>query len=177
VPAAWAARVGRTLRAHGVVAQPLEAATRVTAETFEISSVEYDKPFEGRLPAKLRGAWRPAGELVAPPGSLFVPIAQPRARLLLNLLEPQAPDSCASWGDFNAAFEEKEDMERYVLEDEARAMLARDPALEAAFQKRLREDAAFRKSPEARLRFFYERHPAFERETRRVPVWRLDRAP
>jgi len=44
-------------------------------------------------------------------GSLFVPIAQPKARLVMSLLEPRAPDSFVSWGYFNAHFEQKEYME------------------------------------------------------------------
>ena len=124
----------------------------------------------------MRGAWRPAGQVTAPAGSLFVPIAQPRGRLVVHLLEPEGPDSLVSWGEFNSAFEEKEYIEAYVLEDEARAMLARDPALKAAFEKRLREDRAFARSPAARLRFFHVRHPSFEVETRRVPVWRAEAA-
>ena len=35
-------------------------------------------------------------------------------------------------------------------------------ALKEAFERRVREDAAFAKSPAARLDFFYRRHPAFD---------------
>ena len=43
-----------------------------------------------------------------------------RARLVMHLLEPQAPDSFAAWGFFNACFEQKEYMEPYVAEQIAR---------------------------------------------------------
>ena len=99
------------------------------------------------------------------------------ARLLVNVLEPAAPDSMAAWGDFNNAFERKEYMEAYVAEEEAERMLARDPALKADFERRLREDAAFAASPAARLEFFYRRHPAWDQDTHRYPVLRIDRAP
>ncbi len=60
---------------------------------------------------------------------------QPLARLVLALLEPQAPDSFAAWGFFNACFEQKEQIEPYVAEKIAREMLAADPALRAEFAR------------------------------------------
>ena len=51
-------------------------------------------------------------------------------------------------------------MEDYVAEEQAELMLAQDPALKTEFEKRLREDAEFAKSPAQRLDFFYRRHPA-----------------
>lgn len=97
-----------------------------------------------------------------PAGSLFVSIAQPQARLVMSLLEPEAPESYAAWGDFDAAFEQKEHMEDYVTEVVARDMLAKDPALRQQFEQRLREDAAFAADPAARLQLFCRRHPSWD---------------
>ena len=69
-----------------------------------------------------------------PAGSVVVPLAQPLGKLILNLLEPQAPDSFARWGFFNAIFEEKEYAEHYVLEPLAREMMADDPELKREFE-------------------------------------------
>ncbi len=110
-----------------------------------------------------------------PAGSLFVPIAQPRAPLVLHLLEPLAPDSLVAWGFFNASFERKEYMEAYVAEEEARSMLAADPALRIEFDARLR-DPAFAKDAKARLDFFYKRHPSWDERVNLVPVFPRRRA-
>lgn len=59
--------------------------------------------------SKLEGRWRSEIREIRP-GGLFVPIAQSGARLIVALLEPQAPDSLAAWGFFNACFEQKEQM-------------------------------------------------------------------
>ena len=67
-------------------------------------------------------------------------------------------------------------MEGYVAEEEARKMLAKDPALKAEFEKKLKDDAEFAKSPSARLDFFYRRHPAWDAGTNRYPVLRTDTA-
>jgi hypothetical protein len=106
-----------------------------------------------------------------------VPIAQPKARLVMALLEPQAPDSLLGWGEFNNAFEQKEYMEPYVAEEVAREMLARDPALKAAFEQRLKNDPAFAGSPQARLQFFHRRHPSYDTRYNLYPVLRVETVP
>jgi hypothetical protein len=90
----------------------------------------------------------------------------------MSLFEPQAPDSYASWGYFDAAFEQKEYMEDYVIEAVARDMLAKDPAIKTEFERRLREDATFAADPAARLEFFYRRHPAWDDRAFLYPVYR-----
>jgi hypothetical protein len=110
-------------------------------------------------------------------GALFVPIAQPKARLVMAMLEPQAPDSLVSWGFFDVAFEQREYMENYVAEDVAKEMLARDPALRAAFTQRLTTDPAFAASRTARLDYFYARHPSWDQRFNLYPVLRLANSP
>ncbi|WP_233561943.1 M14 family zinc carboxypeptidase [Sorangium cellulosum] len=176
VPAAHAAWVADKLRLHGVRYELLpEARPGFAVEAFRADAVTFEPSFEGRTPVKLQGAFRPE-RLDLPRGSLFVPIAQPRAPLVLHLLEPLAPDSLVAWGFFNAAFERKEYMEAYVAEEEARKMLAADPALRAEFEARLR-DPAFAKDSAARLDFFYRRHPSWDERVNLVPVFRVAASP
>ena len=103
-----------------------------------------------------------------------MPIAQPKARLVMTLLEPLAPDSLLAWGHFNNAFERKEYMEDYVAEDVARDMLARDPALRERFERKLKDDPAFAANPQARLDFFYRLHTAWDERYGLYPVLRTD---
>ena len=176
VPPEHAAQVGAQLRIHGIDYRVLETATAQAAvQAFDADSVKFSPtPMEGHQRATLAGTWEPAtADLAA--GTLFVPIAQPKARLVMAILEPQAPDSMAAWGAFNNAFEQKEYMEAYVAEEQARLMLARDPALKAEFEKKLKDDAAFAKNPRARLDFFYRRHPAWDSGYNRYPVLRTTR--
>ncbi|NUS38158.1 MAG: M14 family metallopeptidase [Lysobacter sp.] len=178
VPAAQAAWVGAKLRQHGVVFQQVDAPLHeVAVEVYRADGVQFaPQSFEGRQRLTTTGAWRQEhGDFVG--GALFVPIAQPKARLAMALLEPQAPDSLLQWGEFDNFFEQKEYMETYVAEDVARAMLAQDPALKAEFEKKLREDTGFAADPQARLDFFYRRHPSWDRNFRRYPVVRLAVAP
>jgi len=101
-----------------------------------------------------------------------VPTAQPLARLIVALFEPQAPDSFAAWGFFNAHFEQKEHMEPYVAEQIAREMLARDSELARQFNEKLSADAAFAADPAARLEFFLRRHPSWDERYNLYPVYR-----
>jgi hypothetical protein len=119
------------------------------------------------------GAWKAETHVIGA-GALFVPIAQPKARLLMSLLEPLAPDSLLAWGHFNNAFERKEYMEDYVAEDVAREMLARDPALRERFERKLAEDAKFAADPQARLDYFYRLHSAWDERYGLYPVMRTD---
>ncbi|WP_189454712.1 M14 family metallopeptidase [Cognatilysobacter bugurensis] len=178
VPAAHAAWVGDKLRQHGVRFETLKAPLDdARVEAFRAEGSEFASgSVEGRQRTTLAGAWAPETTDVAT-GALFVPIAQPLARLVVALLEPQAPDSLASWGGFNNAFERKEYMEDYVAEEVAREMLARDPRLKSEFEARLRDDAEFAKNPRARLDFFYRRHTAWDERYGLYPVLRTDQAP
>jgi hypothetical protein len=173
VPAGYAPLVAARLALHGIESRTLSAPLpRLAVQTFRATKVTLaTATFEGRTTATLEGEWRDEPRDV-PAGSLFVPIAQPGARLLMTLLEPQGADSLVGWGFFNGAFERKEYMEAYVAEQAAEAMLAKDPALKQAFEARLREDAAFAKSPSARLDFFYRRHPAFDERYALYPIYR-----
>src|SRR5882724_10017119 len=161
VPVAFAAEIAPRLEAHGVAFSTLQQRlSAVAAATFRAQRVNFGTaPFEGRMRVQLEGTWSPQAVNIEA-GALFVPIAQPLARLVTALFEPQAPDSFAAWGFFNACFEQKEQMEPYVAEQVAAGMLA-DAALRAEFNAKLQADAEFARSPGDRLEFFLRRHASW----------------
>jgi hypothetical protein len=165
--------MSQRLAAHGLEFERVAGARRAVAvETFRAETAVPDAAtFEGRTRLTVTGEWRDEPRDIGA-GALFVPIAQPKARLVMSLLEPQAPDSYVSWGFFSAAFEKKEYMEDYVTEAVARQMLEQDPALGQEFERRLREDATFAARPEARLEFFHRRHPSWDERYGLYPVYR-----
>lgn len=178
VPVAWAPYVEPKLKLHGIEYRRVDSAqSGMSVQSFRSEEARFaGNSVEGRQRVTLKGQWQVERRDLRP-GALFVPIAQAKSRLLIQLLEPQAPDALVSWGMMNNAFEQKEYMEDYVTEEQARLMLAADPALKAEFEARLKNDAEFAKSPNARLDFFYRRHPAYDRDLRRYPVLRGDSAP
>ncbi len=173
VPAAYASLVSEKLRAHGLAFTVLKSRhDAAEVETFRATKVTFaPKSFENHQTLTLEGEWKPERRDLLP-SALFVPIAQPKARLVVALLEPRAPDSLGSWGEFNGAFEQKEFMEQYVAEDVAREQLAADQALAAEFQKRVAEDPEFAKDTTARLQFFARRHASWDERLNLYPVFR-----
>ncbi|MBD9467924.1 M14 family metallopeptidase [Pseudoxanthomonas sp. PXM01] len=176
VPAADAAWVATVLKTHGVDYRLLGKAWNGDAGAFRASRSSFGSgSVETHQRLTVEGSWQ-RGPQSVPVGSLFVPIAQAKSRLVMALLEPLAPDSLLAWGRFNNAFERKEYMEDYVAETVAREML-RDPAVKTEFEKKLREDKAFAADPNARLEFFYRRHPSWDERYQLYPVLRVDVIP
>src|SRR5690606_502770 len=179
VPAGFAGIVAAKLDQHGIRHRRIECPATLSCEALDVQAFRADakrfaaQPTEGRQRLAIDGQWKAETRAVAE-GSLFVPIAQPKARLVMALLEPRAPDSLLQWGVFNNAFESKEYMEAYVAEAVAREMLAADPELKLAFERRLREDGSFARDPSARLQFFHRRHPSWDERLDLYPVLRVD---
>ncbi|KGU57434.1 peptidase M14 [Xanthomonas phaseoli pv. phaseoli] len=172
VPAAQAALVGGKLRLHGIQFTTIGNAAERPVQTFRADAVKFSaRSNESHQTVELSGQWRNETRSV-PAGSLFVPIAQPRARLVMAILEPQAPDSLLQWGFFNTALERKEYMEAYVAEEVARDMLGRDAALRAQFEQRIASDPDFSNNPQARLEFFAKRHASWDERYQLYPVLR-----
>jgi len=174
VQAADAEWLGQRLAVHGIRFEKLDkAVTGATVEAFRATTVTLAKgTFEGHTPTTISGAWATEKRDI-PAGSLIVPIAQPKARLAMTLLEPQHGDSYAAWGFFNNAFEQKEYMEPYVAEQVAQEMLATKPDVARAFKEKLK-DPAFAKDPDARLDFFYRLHPSWDERQNLYPVFRIE---
>ncbi len=173
IPPAHANMLAPKLQQHGIVFQRLPAALPAqTVQAFRASKVEFSaQSFEGRQRLTQWGEWKAEQRALAQ-GALYVPIHQPKARLVMTLLEPQNPDSLAAWGLFNNAYEQKEYMEAYVTEEFATKELASNAQLAAEFKRKLESDPAFATNPRARLEFFNMRHPSWDEQFRLYPVLR-----
>ncbi len=173
VPPQWNA-VAERLRLHGIQMQRVDAVASIKAGRYRFSKVAWaPRPFEGRHLISELTAHLEEVEMPVPEGSWLITMDQPRARLIAQLLEPDAPDSFLRWGFFDSIFEEKEYAEARVMERIAREMLAADADLKAEFEQRL-SDPDFAADARARLRFFYERSPYFDQALNRYPLLRLD---
>ncbi|MGZ8289445.1 MAG: M14 family metallopeptidase [Telluria sp.] len=178
VPAAHAAMVAAKLEQHGISFRTLDTANaKADVETYRADKATFGA---GSLESHQRlatvGSWKAEARALGA-GSLFVPVAQPKARLVVAIFEPASPDSLLAWGAFNNAFERKEYMEEYVAEEVAREQMAADPALAAEFKQRIETDEAFAKNPHARLEFFARRHSSWDERYNLYPVMRANIAP
>jgi len=173
VPAAQAAWVGAKLKVHGISFKVVGADQAFAdVETFRAASTKFGAgSFEGHQSLEVTGEWKHERRSLAK-GSLFVPIAQPKSRLVMTMFEPRGADSLLAWGFFNNAFERKEYMEEYVAEDVARDQLDADPELRAEYRHKLDTDPAFANSQQARLEFFARRHSSWDERFNLYPVMR-----
>ena len=169
VPAQWT-EVIDVLRAHGLKLLRLEQPATMTVDTYRLTEPKWQEaPFEGRHPVTFKQEREAGRARTFPAGSVLVPMDQPACRVAVGLLEPMAPDSLAGWGFFDAVFEQKEYAEAYVMEQLAREMLEKDPALKAEFAAAL-ADPVFAASPIKRLDFFFRRSPWWDQSVGAYPV-------
>ncbi|HZN03422.1 MAG TPA: M14 family metallopeptidase [Candidatus Polarisedimenticolia bacterium] len=161
VPPQWTDEIA-VLKAHGLRLQRLTSPLSTPVEGYRLSDPKWQEaPFEGRHPVTCKAERLESVPRVFPAGTVVVPMDQPGSAVAVHLLEPLGPDSFVSWGFFDAVFEQKEFAEAYVVEELARAMMEKDPALQAEFEKAL-ADPAFAADPRKRLDFFFRRSPYWE---------------
>ena len=185
IPPQWT-EVIDVLEAHGLSLRRTTRDWSGPVERYRCSGMVWPgAPFEGRFPILRSGnVERGMGHfgtclltnetLTFPARSVVVPLDQRLSKVALHWLEPEAPDSALRWGFFASIFEQKETGEAYVLEPLAREMLAKDPSLRKAFERRIETDPEFAANPGARLSFFYERSPwGLANRVGEYPVGRL----
>jgi hypothetical protein len=172
IPPQWTDVIQR-LALHGVRFTRLKAPCTLEVESYRFEDVKFGAtPYEGRQTARYESV-PVRQQRHFPAGTVVVPLAQPRAKLAVHLLEPDAPDSLVGWGLFNTIFERKEYFESHVMEPIARQMLAADPELRKEFEEHLAADESFAKDPRQRLDFFYRRSPYWDAAYGVYPVARL----
>ena len=112
-------------------------------------------------------------KIAIPAGAYWVPMKQRRARLILAMLDPDAPDSLAKWGFLNAVFEGRGDgVGEYLSEPIARRMMADSPDLRKQFEARLASDPQFAADSRARLQWWFDQSKYAPGDAGRYPVVR-----
>lgn len=169
IPRQWT-HVIDVLAAHQVEMRRTTAAWTGRVQTYHCGDMQWNRPpFEGRHPMFAGETGHEPGKFgychlvedtpTFPAGSVVVPLDQRLAKVAIEWLEPQAPDSAMAWNFFDPIFEPKEYGEAYVVEKLAREMMAKDPKLKQEFEQRVEDDPDFAASPSERLDFFYDRSP------------------
>lgn len=158
---------------HQIKYSQLQSSKKIKVERYRFSNVAFaPRPYEGRqLPSFSTICFEE--EVTLPKGTYFVPTNQRALRVIVNLLEPDAPDSFVHWGFFNAFFERKEYAEAYVMEPFAKMMIENNQTLRNEFYKRLESDEKFRNDPLGRLDFFYRKSPFFDQGENVYPIMLL----
>ena len=165
------------LALHGVEMERTSRAIEDNFETYRFSGVKFAaQPFEGHVMVDFN-ARLVTEKISIPAGSFWVPMKQRRARLILAMLEPAAPDSLVKWGFLNVVFEgggrRGLDVGEYLSEPIARRMMADSPELRREFEDRLKSDPQFAADPGARLRWWFEKSKYEPGDAGRYPIVRV----
>lgn len=171
IPPAWS-DVAARLKLHGIAVEQITAPRELDVEMVRLDNPKLETTaFEGHVLLKTGAHLEKRREKFAA-GSWRVSTDQPLGDLAVVLLEPLSEDSFLRWGFFDEILQRTEYMESYVTEALAEEMLAKDPKLVEEFRSKLLQDSAFRASPEARLRWFYQRSPYWDERWLLYPVAR-----
>lgn len=174
IPQAWREVVER-LKWNQVELKRFTRPVRIPAEAYRVTAFQtHPTPFEGHhLHGALTLSLEPL-DAEAKAGDWLVPVAQERARYLVEVLEPQGMDSFFRWGFFDSVLQRKETFSDYVFEDVAEKLLEEEPGLKDRFEAWKQAHPELLSDPEQVLGFIYDacqRHR--EPEYLRVPVLRV----
>lgn len=173
IPAQWTEVINR-LRIHGIRMKRIDNEIKLNVTTCRFINPKWQSaPYEGRHPMTNIETEEITEERLYPAGSVIVETMQPAGRIIPHILEPRGNGSFVYWGFFDAAFEQKEYGESYVIEKMAAEMLASDPALKAEFEKKKATDTTFSKNPQNILNWFYNKSPYSDNRMRVYPVGKI----
>jgi hypothetical protein len=176
IPVAWK-NLADVLALHGVEMERISKPVSQEFETYRFTNPKFAATsFEGRVMLDFN-ARLVTEQITIPAGSFWVPAGQRRARLILSMLEPAAPDSLAKWGFLNAVFEGggrggRGGLGEYLSEPIARRMMADDPELRTKFMQKVASDPEFAADPQARLKWWFDQSK-YTPGDRRYPVVRV----
>ncbi|GAB4287567.1 MAG: M14 family metallopeptidase [Ignavibacteriaceae bacterium] len=160
------------LAAHGIEYHRLIRPKEINVEKYKFTDVKFwQRPYEGRQLAEYNCKVFPE-KVKLGEGTIIIPVKQRTFRIILNLFEPESPDSLAAWGFFNAFFERKEYAEVYIMEPVAEKMLNEEEKIRNEFLNKLEEED-FRNNPAERLDFFYRNSPFFDQRENVYPIFRI----
>lgn len=173
IPLEWKKFADKMESLHNVITGLFSTGVTVSVEKYIFFNVEFDSlPYEGRQRVTFDSEIVKE-DLTLDRHMIYISTDQKAVRVVVNLLEPQSADSYVRWGFMNQIFEQKEYYEDYVMEKLAAEMLASDPDLKREFERKLENDEEFKNNPRARLDFFYERSPYFDKQKNVYPILRV----
>ena len=172
IPQQWT-EVINVVKLHGVKTQRLAEDVIGDFECYRFTDVKFSPDsYEGRQRVSYQ-THAVIENRSFKAGTVYVPLGCPESKIIIQMLEPQAPDALVGWGFFNTIFERREYFETFVMEPMAQKMAAKNPALMREFEEKLKDDSAFAVNPHNRLQYFYEHSPYWDEEKNLYPVARV----
>jgi murein tripeptide amidase MpaA len=171
VPAAWQ-DIADQLALHGVQMERTPRDLEQEFDTWRFADARYAAAMmEGGMLVDY--SLQPAREKIRiPAGSWYVPMNQQRARLIMALLHPAAPDALVRWGFAASVFQAagRIGAAQYLTVPIASKMAAENPAMLAEFRQKLAADPAFAADAQARIDWWITRSNYQPPAVNRYPV-------
>lgn len=175
IPQAWAGVIER-LQDNGVQLRAFEQDTSLTVGAYHIQDFNTtEMPYEGHYAHSNTQVIKKPAELTFRKGDYWIDLQQPKARFIVEVLEPQAVDSYFTWNFFDIVLQRKEGFSPYVFEERALELLASNDSLRQAFDAKKQAMPDFANNPYGQLKFLYEHSPHAEESYRRYPIFRVER--
>ena len=179
LPAAWK-NIADLLALHGVEMERTTKPLHQQFETYRFRNVSLaQREDEGHVAVNFEPQLVKENIFI-PAGSYWIPMKQRRARLILSMLEPAAPDSVARWGLMNSVFSgggrggrSGAPVGEYLSEPIARRMMADFPELQKQFEEKLKSDPKFASDANARLQWWYQQSKYEPEDNGRYPIVRV----
>jgi murein tripeptide amidase MpaA len=170
VPLQWK-DIADELKLHGIKMEVIPKDLNQEFETWRFSDVKYVNSGEaGQL---MDYTLQPVKEKIdVPAGSWWVPLHQDRARLIMALLHPAAPDALIRIGFAASVFQSmgRIGANPYLSVPIATKVAEDHPELMQEFEAKVKSDAAFAADPQARINWWTSRSNYQPSAVNRYPV-------
>ena len=170
VPAEWK-DIADELALHGIVLEKTIKPLDQEFDTWRFSDVKY--VVSGEAGQLVDYTMTPAKEKIEiPAGSWYVSLKQPRARLIMALLHPAAPDALIRLGFAGSIFQSmgRIGARPYLSVPIANKVAEEHPEMLKEFEAKLQQDATFAADPQARLDWWMARSNYQPSAVNRYPV-------
>jgi len=166
--------VEERLRWNGVSLQELQHDTVLKVLAYKMASYETVKsPYEKHYLHHTSKAVEDTVLWHFKKGDYLINTGTDKDRFILELLEPESPDSYFNWNFFDAILQQKEHYSDYVFEDKAASMLSVNSELRLAFEQKKQNEPQFAGDAEAQLEWIYAHSAHYEKEYNRLPVFKI----
>lgn len=173
IPQGWY-RVIERLQMNGVMMQRLSTDTLITATTYIFDNVNTpDVPYEGHYGHSSIALHAITQQFKVHKGDYLIPTMQIARRLIVETLEPQAPDSYFVWNFFDAILNRKEGFNDYVWEDRMAAELIEHPEWKNKLKDWLISHPESVKDGFAQLNYLYQISEYSEPWANQYPVLKI----
>ncbi len=173
IPQGWWKVIDR-LQWNGVRLRRLQNDTTIEVESYRIEKYNSSpRPFEGHHVNSGVQVSTTVKKVSFRAGDYYIPMNQPAARFLTEVLEPHAEDSYFAWNFFDPILGQKEGFSDYVFEETAAKFLKENADVRKKLEERRAADPEFAKSARAQLNLVFQNSPYYEPTHMQYPVYRL----